>query len=210
MADILRNWNRLNRPDRIDLGQSVVDKITAGGTAVAATHADFVAFAAKQAAAKAALATIKALEDQLKVARPAAETALDDWAAALEQLAKTGDSAAKGSAADIAAMGFQPSSNAPPASPQPLTQVQGLVVTAGDSDGELDYTHERTNGATSYERQTTTTPTDEASWVSRETITRSSGTVGGLPSGSRQWLRVRAIGPMGPGPWSDPATKTVP
>jgi hypothetical protein len=32
----------------------------------------------------------------------------------------------------------------------------------------------------------------------------------GLASGQRVWVRVRAIGAAGPGPWSDPATKIVP
>lgn len=210
MAKIIRSWTKLNRPDRMDFGDSVVDKITNDSTVVAATNPDFVAFSTKHAAAKAALATIKEHEDALKAARPAAEVALDDWSQGIEQLAKTGDSAAKGVAADIAAMGFQPSTEGPPASPHELSQVQALALTAGDNDGELDYTHERTSGATGYERQTTTNPNDAATWVDRGSITRSSGTLAGLPSGSRQWLRVRAIGPMGPGPWSDPATKIVP
>ena len=35
-------------------------------------------------------------------------------------------------------------------------------------------------------------------------------TITGLTSGSRVWVRVRAIGTKGEGPWSDPATKIVP
>jgi hypothetical protein len=173
------------------------------------TEADFVAFSAKHTAAKAALASIKTLEDQLKAARPAAEAALDEWQASMDQLARTGVAKAKGAAVPIVAMGWDLTEGSA-GNPQPLGQVHGLVVTAGDDDGELDYTHERTTGAVNYERQTTTTPLDAASWVSRSTLTRSSGTIAGLPSGSRQWLRVRAVGPLGPGPWSDPASKTVP
>ena len=32
----------------------------------------------------------------------------------------------------------------------------------------------------------------------------------GLPSVSRCWVRLRAIGTAGPSPWSNPAVKTVP
>ena len=39
---------------------------------------------------------------------------------------------------------------------------------------------------------------------------QSSGTITGLPSGTRIYTRIRAIGPNGPGPWSDLAGKMVP
>ena len=210
MAKIIRNWIKMSRADRVDLGQKIVGNVTAGGKVVPATNADYVAFAAAQTALKVGADGIRALEGQLETARMALVPKMDTWLAATEQLSKTADSLAKGVAADIMAVGFQPSSDAAPASPQPLTQVHALALTAGDNDGELDYTHERTEGATGYERQTTTNPNDAASWVDRGPVTRSSGTLSGLPSGSRQWVRVRAIGPLEPGPWSDPATKTVP
>ncbi len=210
MAKIIRNWIKLNRADRVDFGQKIVDNVTAGGTAVPATNADYVAFAAAQTELKSAAAEIKALEQKLAAARLAVVPKMDTWLAATEQMAKTTDSLAKGTAAAIAGVGFQPSSGASPAPSQPMTQVQALSLTAGDNDGELDYTHERNEGATGYERETTTNPNDPASWVDRDSTTRSSGTLSGLPSGSRQWVRIRAIGPLGPGPWSDPATKTVP
>ena len=40
---------------------------------------------------------------------------------------------------------------------------------------------------------------------------KSSGTIPGLTSGARMWVRARAIGAHpDPGPWSDPAAKRVP
>lgn len=199
----------MSRPDRVDFGQAIVDKVTDGGTVVPAANTDYVAFAAAQTALKAKFDEIAGLEDRIKEGRLALVPLMDTWLAKTEQFAKTTDSLAQGAGAEIVAVGFQPSGDGP-ASSQPLTQVQGLALTAGDNDGELDYTHERTEGATGYERQTTTNPNEPASWVDRDSITRSSGTIAGLPSGSRQWMRVRALGPLGPGPWSDPATKTVP
>jgi len=54
-------------------------------------------------------------------------------------------------------------------------------------------------------------PVSPTSWQKKMTVTKSSGTITGLTSGARMWVRVRAIGadPQ-PGPYSDPAAKTVP
>jgi hypothetical protein len=41
--------------------------------------------------------------------------------------------------------------------------------------------------------------------------TKSTARLEALTSGTKAWVRVRAIGADNkPGPWSDPATKTVP
>ncbi|HYR59152.1 MAG TPA: fibronectin type III domain-containing protein [Chthoniobacteraceae bacterium] len=41
-------------------------------------------------------------------------------------------------------------------------------------------------------------------------MTQSGGTLTGLISGQRHYVRLRAIGPLGPGPWSDEPSKMVP
>jgi hypothetical protein len=41
-------------------------------------------------------------------------------------------------------------------------------------------------------------------------VPRSSGTLTGLPSGVRHFVQFRALGPLGPGPWSDLAWRMVP
>jgi hypothetical protein len=91
------------------------------------------------------------------------------------------------------------------------TQVLSLVVTAGDFDGTLDASWDPVRGAQSYEIQTSVDPVTPASWAFKQTSTKSSATIQGLTSGTRQWVRVRAIGAGStPGPWSDPAVKGVP
>ena len=47
-------------------------------------------------------------------------------------------------------------------------------------------------------------------YATAEQTTASKATLTGRTSGSRVWVRVRGVGPKGPGPWSDPATKIVP
>ena len=64
--------------------------------------------------------------------------------------------------------------------------------------------------ASSYEVQTATDPNALASWVPGITSPHSTFQLTGLTSGSRLWVRMRAVGALGAGPWSDPATKIVP
>jgi hypothetical protein len=48
------------------------------------------------------------------------------------------------------------------------------------------------------------------SFATHDTVTKSSTTLTSLTSGSRMWVRVRAINSAGKGAWSDPAVKVVP
>ena len=92
----------------------------------------------------------------------------------------------------------------------PMPQVQALALTAGDIDGELDAQWDPVPNARSYEVQVSPDPVTPTSWVSEPTATRSKTTIGGLTSGAKMWVRVRAIGAQGPGNYSDVAAKIVP
>jgi len=81
-----------------------------------------------------------------------------------------------------------------------MTPVRNLSCTSGDHDGQLDLAWDRNEGASSYEYQTTANPMDPASWTTRGSVTQSKVTLSGLTSGQRSYVRVRAIGPLGPGP----------
>ena len=92
-----------------------------------------------------------------------------------------------------------------------MPKPESVTATVGDNDGEIDGAWNRIYGAKSYEVQSSPDPIgDNNGWVHAFTATRSSGTLAGLPSGKKRWLRVRAIGAQGPGPWSDPACCMVP
>ena len=47
-------------------------------------------------------------------------------------------------------------------------------------------------------------------WVNQEPSKISSGTISGLPSLSRQWIRAAAKGSNNTGGWSDPAFAVIP
>jgi hypothetical protein len=89
-------------------------------------------------------------------------------------------------------------------------QAANMTLTAGDFDGTLDAAWDAVPGARSYEIRASPDPMSATSWVNKLTVTKSSATLPGLTSGAKTWMRVRAIGAAGPGPWSDPAVKTVP
>jgi len=149
-------------------------------------------------------------------AKAAADTALSDRDAALTSLrtlltqeADYVQNITAGDKTKIESAGMSVrDDNAPIGTP---TQVLNLVVTAGDFDGTLDSSWDPVRGAQSYEIQISVDPITPTSWAFKQTSTKSSATIQGLTSGTRQWVRVRAIGAGStPGPWSDPAVKGVP
>ncbi|MEN6533202.1 MAG: fibronectin type III domain-containing protein [Bryobacteraceae bacterium] len=148
-------------------------------------------------------------------AKAAAETALATRDAnvtvlkgLLTQLAAYVENVSGGDAVKIESAGMSVrSSRTPPTVPG---QVLDLALTAGDFAGTLDVAFDPESGAKSYEVQTSPDPMSEASWVFKMSLAKSSGTIEGLTSGAKVWVRVRAIGSAGAGPWSDPATKVVP
>jgi hypothetical protein len=88
-------------------------------------------------------------------------------------------------------------------------QVRNLTLVSGNP-GELDAQWDSDAAAKSYEIQTSADPVTAISWVAQPSVTKSSAVLQGLTSGSRQSVRVRAVGSAGAGAWSDPATKIVP
>jgi hypothetical protein len=89
-------------------------------------------------------------------------------------------------------------------------QVMNLSLTSGDNAGALDVHWDSLDNGKSYEVQTSPDPFTPTSFVTADTVTKSSTTLTGLTSGNRVWVRVRAINSAGKGAWSDPAVKVVP
>ena len=128
--------------------------------------------------------------------------------AGLTQLAGYVEAASGGDQTKIESAGM--AVRAPRTPTQVPGQIMNLVLTEGDFPGTLDAAWDPDRFARLYETQTSPDPMTESSWASKATSTKSSKTLDGLASGAKVWVRVRANGAAGPGPWSDPATKTVP
>ena len=95
-------------------------------------------------------------------------------------------------------------------SPTTLVQVTALEVSRGDNAGEIDWMCDSQDGATGYEIQCSTNPNDPALWQHADVFSKSSGTLTGLATGVRCWIRCRALGTNNKkGPWSNPADKVV-
>ncbi len=147
-------------------------------------------------------AALKAANTDLQ----AADARLDD---ALAAHARLTEEVSGGDEAKIRLLGYAVAGTPQPVGPMP--KPENVAATVGDNEGELDGSWNRIYGAKSYEVQTSPDPiADNTPWVHALTATRSTVTLAGLPSGRKRWLRVRAIGAHGPGPWSDPACCMVP
>ncbi len=171
-----------------------VPALTTFGTAITAaqtalTASDNAAAASKQATAN-------------KDAAIAALTALAN------QLVNYVDLTANGDETKILSAGL---SVRAARTPQTIpNQVMNLSLTTSDNAGALDVHWDSLSGAKSFEVQTSPDPFTTTSWVTADTLTNSQTTLTGFTSGSKLWVRVRAINSAGKGAWSDPATRIVP
>ena len=99
--------------------------------------------------------------------------------------------------AEILSTGFALRADKTPTGTTP--PVTALAVTAGDNAGELDAHWDPVPKVKTYEVQTSPDPMTADSWTSQTPVSKSKTAVFGLPSGTRVWVRVRAITAAGPG-----------
>ena len=130
-------------------------------------------------------------------------------AQAFEQEGAYVQSESGGDEAKILSSGFGVRGAAAPISP--VGQVLNLAVTEGDNPGSVDGQWDPVEGKKTYE-VAFYVGADPATgtYTQAAPVTASRTTLTGLSSGSRVWVKARALGAAGPGPWSDPATKIVP
>ncbi|MEO6785879.1 MAG: fibronectin type III domain-containing protein [Chthoniobacteraceae bacterium] len=123
--------------------------------------------------------------------------------------AKAAAKESKGNATMLLAAGFElvPSAHSPsPGVQQPLN----VILSEGKNPGSIGAKCNPDANASTYEWQTTTGDPVTGPYVTFKQTTAAHVTITGLTSGTRVWVRVRAIGTKGEGPWSDPAMKIVP
>lgn len=208
---------RMAKP-KLDLkGKTPLQKVQKTGDLVTATtgNANFptptpslATMTAKADALSAAFSERETAKQTLDMKQTALETAEADLDAALVSFAAYVEAASGGDQAKILSSGLAVKGQSAPIGPLP--QVEGLDSTTGDAEGRVNLRWSPVKGAKTYEVQTCPDPITAAGWKAAGLSTKASLVIEGLPSGSRCWFRVRAIGSAGPGPWSDPCVKTVP
>ncbi len=207
MSKINRNWPKLPISDRIAFMRQAVNKQKATPSPIPHPYADLAALDTLVADAETVDGQITALETQLSSLRAARNTKTDAAMAEFDLDAMHVEADTKGDAAGEIAAGFAVVG----ASPTPaIVKPVNLSLSMGSNDSSVDWHSHPVHGAIGMEASTTATPTDAASWVSHGTVSQSSGTITGLTSGIRTYVRIRAIFPTGPGPWSDLASQMVP
>lgn len=93
----------------------------------------------------------------------------------------------------------------PPAPPAPMPAPQNASATGGDLEGEVDFQWDAVDGRDAYIADYAAAAIGP--WTQFYIGAKSSCTATGLESGQMYYFRVRAVGPLGPGPWSDIAAK---
>lgn len=209
MSKIARNWSKLPIKQRSAFFKKIVEGLTDNPTVVATPKPTLAELNAAQAKSEASISKVDDLEQQLVVARTEMHDDIDAESRLIDLEIPTVESATGGDKAKIQTIGYDVVDDSP-ANPRDVAKLERVSVTSGDGDGELDITHDRDPAARSNEAETTATPNDATSWKKHTAYVKSSTTLTGLPSGTRIYVRVRGIGPKGPGPWSEIASKIVP
>ncbi|PAW87126.1 MAG: hypothetical protein B9S33_06775 [Pedosphaera sp. Tous-C6FEB] len=195
-------------PDKIQFMRQVVTQMT--GNANFTTPAPTLAsITTKADALQSAFNAQQTAQQAAKTATTNLGTAEDAANAAMNSLANYVEETTLGDTAKIENAGM--STRAPKTPTTSLPAPGNLSSTAGDEEGELDLVWDPVPKAKGYEVQTSPDPVTGTSWVFAETSSASRTSLTGLPSGSKVWVRVRALGPKKiKSPWSDPAVKRVP
>ena len=209
MAKIRRDWSRKNRAERLTFAQTVSTAIAASTvlTGLSPTAAAFEILRAKAAASE------QAVKDNAVVLaglRATAAADMDALLAGMENVALSAEGITHGEAAGLATTGFNLVTAGAPGPSIDMTQVINFSLTAGDHDQQLSGHCDPVDMARGYNVQICYDMTATPVWEDLEDAPNTQFTIKNLTSGRRAWVRMRAFGTNGPGPWSDPATKIIP
>ena len=200
----------MSRAERLKLAQTISTAIT-GKPAFAnttPTPAEFEALRAGSAGAEAAITNNDVVvRGQL---REAGTTAADALVDGLEKLAVSLEGITLGDPTELSKTGFSFFTPGGPGPSVDMTKPENYSLTAGDYEGQLQGHCDPVHMARGYHIQICYEMTATPAWEDLEGSPNSQFTIKNLTSGRRAWVRIRAHGTKGPGPWSDPATKIIP
>ena len=207
MSKIKLNLSSLNIEQKVTFGSNIKTAMT-GNATFPTPNPTLPNYGTAITTLNTKNAAVVALQGQLGTAMSDRDAAEVNFDMLTKQLASYVDNIAMGDPVKIQSAGMDVK-----ATPTPIgvpNQPANLSLTVSDADGQLDAQWDRVRGAKSYEIQISADPITSTSWQNRPSVTKSAVTLTGLTSGTKIWVRIRAIGASGPGAWSDPATKIVP
>lgn len=202
MKKIKMGLSKLNPTATTQFGYGIVESMTGNihvptpDPALSVITADADAVQDKQAEIEAKLTELDTLRTQLGTLTGVLK---DD----LRKLAANVEDKCDGNEEKLRSTGFSLAGDPTPRGP--LDQVQNLRVAVTDNEGQLEVRYKSVPGAASYVIDTATDP--DGPWTHYIVITRITQVLTGLIPGTKYWVRVRAVGTNGFGPWSDPACK---
>ena len=203
MSKVKLELKGLSAPDLIQRTRGIKRALTDNATFPSPTPT-LAAVEAQAAIVEGKLNARSALDKQSQGLTVEIGAESDKLQALLGKLGEYVDGIAGGDEAKIKSGGFGTVIAASPIGA--LAAPTDFSATMGDSAGEIDSHWHPVRGAKSYLVEATTDINNAGGWGHTTPSTKSKGTIPGLASGIRHWLRCCAVGAAGKGPWSDPAT----
>lgn len=158
--------------------------------------------------AKAKITAQKNAQLAAKQATTDRDAAMDVLANDLNLLAAYVENASGGDPVKIRSAGMDIKADRTPLGELDLVVI--ISITVGTNPGEVRLKWQPVNKAKSYQVQYCADPITDAGWKDATPSTDRRTLLSGLTSGTKIWVRVRAIARDNVGPWSDPATIIVP
>ncbi len=207
MASIVTGLNRMTDVQVIQFAKQVQAAL-AGNANVPVPNPPLSRLQSLIATAEANIDTSEAEKAVLRSKKNLRDEAMKALCNGLRLQADTVQAATGGDPDKMATTGFRASKRPTPLGT--LAQVTRLVLEAGATEGTLKASWKPVRGVKVYEIECSPDPVGPNTWTYKGTVTKAKAVINSFASGTRIWLHVRAIGAAGPGPWSDPAVKTVP
>ena len=208
MSNFKLELSRKSIDEKITLGQNHITSMTGNTLYPAATRTPTDAqFQTAQDDLVSAHQAVQAAETAWKAAIQARDVKEAAGDASLTARAANCEAVTPGDRAALATTGLP--LRTPPSSVGLVDAPRDLRAEMGKNTGTIDLRWQRVRGATSYIVECMEHAPGNT-WAPYKTITRASLLVTGLVSGKTYAFRVRALGTMGEGPWSDEAVRMAP
>jgi hypothetical protein len=192
----------LTQEDKLNLAQTVFTKLT-GNANFPSPNPTLAVLNARRQAVVDKNNEIAVLEADLKMKYEEKGILLQDLDTALLAEAGYVQTASMGDATKILSSGF--GFRAPSVPIGPLPAPQSLHSNAGDLEGTVECQWDAVRGTKSYIAECA--PDSNGPWTQFYVGSVAHCEATGLVPGKQYWFRARAVGPLGPGPWSDPSFK---